>query len=327
MSERSLIASMLADREAYVTVSPRLREGDLSEQGRLIVEHIGDYYERDGSAGNCDPEILSRNVGRALGNPKHKEQFAQLISDLAGIEVSPSNVVHDFLAVRREAVGAKVAQAILGGKSEDDILPLMEEFSTLSTGSAGNAIEVLQGPNVRELVEDNFLDGNLIKVMPKSLNDRLDGGCLPGHHIVVFARPEMGKTLFLVNAIAGFLAQDLKVLYVGNEDPVQDIALRVVCRLAGMTKFEVFDNLDDADDVARVKGYDNLTFASLTPGTPRELEALIQDHAPQVILIDQLRNLNMNEENAVQKLEKAATAARNIAKKHKILVSLRNTGG
>jgi len=35
-----------------------------------------------------------------------------------------------------------------------------------------------------------------------------------------------------------------------------------------------------------------------------------------VVLVDQLRNLNVHEDHFVQKLEKAASAVRNLAKKH-----------
>ena len=138
--------------------------------------------------------------------------------------------------------------------------------------------------------------------------------------MLVFARPEMGKTMLLINMIAGFLAQELIVLYVGNEDPISDIIMRVVSRLTGMTKYEVMEDADTADYIAREKGYDNLILAGLSPGTPREIQALIDEFSPDVLIIDQLRNLNVNEEHFVQKLEKAATAVRNLGKLNNILV-------
>jgi len=120
--------------------------------------------------------------------------------------------------------------------------------------------------------------------------------------------------------IAGFLQQELTVLYIGNEDPISDIVMRTVSRLTGMTKYEILDDPDTADQVARTKHYDNLILAGLAPGTPRQIQSLITEYKPDVVMIDQLRNLNVNEEHFVQKLEKAATAARNLGKANNVLM-------
>ena len=245
-----------------------------------------------------------------------------LVSDLASVDASPANVVHDFVAVRREAVGAQLASKLLAGGTPEDVLPLVAEYENwASVDSIGNDDEqVVRGMSVADLVRTSFSDENLIKVYPKSLNDRLDGGVLRGHHIVIFARPEMGKTMLLVNMIFGFLRQDLKVLYVGNEDPINDIVMRVVSRLTGRTKYDVIDDPEAADVTARERGYDNLVLAGLAPGTPREIENLIREYEPDVVMIDQLRNINVGEDHFVQQLEKAATAARNIGKRHNVLM-------
>jgi RecA-family ATPase len=120
--------------------------------------------------------------------------------------------------------------------------------------------------------------------------------------------------------IAGFLRQEKVVLYVGNEDPMLDITIRVVSRLTGLTKYEIYDDLDGAHQAACAMGYEDLILAPLAPGTPREIEALVTEFKPDVLIIDQLRNLNTGDDHFVQSLEKAATAARNIAKAHDVLV-------
>ena len=323
MSERNLLASLMASREAYSTIIDHLEEGDLSEQGNIIASAIKEYYDRDGQAASVSSEILARSVGRSLSNAKHREMFDKLITTLGGTDCSPANVVHDFIAVKREAVGAKLASALAANQSSDKIRPLLDEYnkweSCTSLSDADLAVEIYKGQSVLDLVETTYSEG-LIEVWPKTLNDRLDGGLLRGHHMLIFARPEMGKTMMLVNMIAGFLHQDLGVLYIGNEDPISDIVMRVVCRLTGMTKYEVLDDPDTADQVARTKGYDNLVLAGLAPGTPRQIQELIDEYHPDVVMIDQLRNLNVDEEHFVQKLEKAATAARNLGKANNVLM-------
>jgi KaiC/GvpD/RAD55 family RecA-like ATPase len=322
LSERKTLAAIIRSREAYDTIAPHVRKDDFTEQANVVLRAAAEFYERDNNASSCDLDILSNEICRGLSSPKHKETFKTLVAELGSIEVSPKNIVHDFLGVRREAVGAKLATALASGKSGKDVDALVEEYQqwsqTQSLDSKDSQSSVLRGMPLSEITK-TYAEGELIRIYPSSLNSRLDGGCLRGHHMVVFARPEMGKTLFLVNAIAGFLGQNLTVLYTGNEDPISDIVLRVICRLARKDKFDVLSNPSEAESIARDRGYDNLVLASLSPGTPREIESLVEEFKPDVLLIDQLRNIRMKEDNYVQQLEKAATAARNIGKKYGVL--------
>jgi predicted ATP-dependent serine protease len=195
-----------------------------------------------------------------------------------------------------------------------------------SLGEA-DAPEIRQGLPVEELIAESFTEDGLIEVWPPTLNARLDGGVKPGHHLIVFARPEMGKTMAVIEMMAGFVSQGLTVLYVGNEDPISDVNMRIVNRLSLMNKFEVLNNPVEADTKAREAGYDLLIMASLTPGTPREITALIEEHQPDVLVLDQLKNLNMLNDNKVLALEEAAQQARQWAKRYScVVVSVTQAG-
>ena len=323
MSERNVLSAIVQSRDAYDRIVDHIKEGDFSEQGNIILSHIGEYYGRDAEAQSIDGGLLAASVARSLSNKKHVEMFDKLIDTIASSDVSPGNVIFDFIEVKREAAGAKLASSLAAGNSASKVRPLLDEYGKWDGAEAlgeEDEREIVIGASVSELVAGTYSDEGLIKVWPRSLNERLDGGLLRGHHMLIFARPEMGKTLMLVNMLAGFLAQDLTVLYCGNEDPIADIVMRVVGRLTGMTKYEILEEPELADEVARTKGYDNLVLAGLTPGTPREIQSLITEYKPDVVMLDQLRNINVNEEQFVQKLEKAATAARNLGKANNVLM-------
>jgi KaiC/GvpD/RAD55 family RecA-like ATPase len=228
--------------------------------------------------------------------------------------------MHDFIAVRREAVADKLASTLLAGKDAGE---LVEEYQRWNSADAILSEE--EGPetyvamSMREIMETDNPDA-LIKVWPTALNDRLDGGLLRGHHLVVFARPEMGKTLFLVNAMVGFLKQNLRVLYIGNEEPLQMTAQRMISRITGYDKAACHMEPDAAYEKALENGYDNWVATKLTPGSIPEIERECEKWEPDVLVVDQLRNLRMREDNYVQKLEKAAAAVRQIGKKYNCLV-------
>ncbi len=321
-NERAVLAACLVDRRAFDAIGDHIQESDLTEQGRVVLSAIEDYYERDAKATRVDAEILVRDISRGIPNPKHQRVFEQLVTGLNGMEVSPENVVHDFIGMRRDSVGNKLSVALASGADTTEIRTLIDEYEKWSEAErlADDEEMVVRGANIRELVSAHFHQENLIRILPSSLNGRLDGGMRRGHHVLVFARPEVGKTLFVINMMSGFLRDGHTVLYVGNEDPLPDIVMRVITRLTGMTAQEVQADPDKADELARQVGYDNLILASLCPGTPKEIEALVAEYKPDVVVVDQLRNLHLSEDNRVIQLEKAATAMRNLGKKHSLLV-------
>jgi archaellum biogenesis ATPase FlaH len=289
----------------------------------MLLAHLTRFYERDPKTVVADPELVLASICRELPNPKHHQVFKDMVAALSSLETSPENVVADYLAVKREKVGNTLASALAAGRPPDVVGPLVERYSELLESELSPDKEetrVLVGASVKDLVAARNRDGGLIRLFPNSLNERLDGGLLRGHHVVIFARPEVGKTTFVVNCNRGFLRQQLKVLYCGNEDPIEDVVLRHVSCLADMTKHEVIDDPEGADMLARENGYDNLVLASMTPGTPKEIEALVIEHKPDVIVVDQLRNLMVGEENFTRQLERAAQAVRAIGKKHNCLV-------
>jgi KaiC/GvpD/RAD55 family RecA-like ATPase len=130
----------------------------------------------------------------------------------------------------------------------------------------------------------------------------------------------MGKTLFVVNAVAGFLKQGLTCLYIGNEDPAADLLMRIISRLTGMNKQEVQDDPARAQALLDKRNYDKLVMAPLAPGNFRQIDKLVEKYKAAVVVLDQLRNIDVDSENRTQALEKAATGGRNLAKSKSVLV-------
>ena len=329
MKEKLILASCLQSREAWEKIVAHVKKDDFTEQGKIVFDNISDYYDTDPAAHTCEPEILTDSIARSVHAEKHRAMFEKIITELSATECSPPNVVKDFIGARQDAVGQKLASALLSSDKEK-VEKLLGEYDELSRTTAleeDEGTKVLQGGSIMSLVSNDFDPSQLIPVLPESLNRRLDGGVKRGHHIVVFARPEMGKTMTVINMMAGFLEHGLRVLYVGNEDPISDIVMRVVSRLTGMTKYEVLDDPEHAEAVAFDAGYNNLILASMAPGTIREITSLMEKYEPDVLVLDQLRNLNMHQDHFVQKLEQAATAARNLAKRYNcVVVSVTQAG-
>lgn len=328
MKEQQILASVIHSRGAFDEVKHFLGREDLSEQGWFIWESVVDYFDADPEASRVDCSILRESVARKASADKHKDAFREIIDNLSHFDGSIPNIVDDLLEHKREAMGQRLAVALLAGEKPNGLLQSYGELldaTTLESEDEGE--EDRRGFDVGALVNTDFDPAGLIMVSPSTLNARLDGGVRPGHHLVLYARPEMGKTMMVIEMMAGFVAQGLLVLYIGNEDPIADINMRIVNRLTGMTKLEVLNDPQKADRLAREQGYENIILHSAAPGTPRSIQRLLDKYSPAVLVLDQLRNINTGNDNYVLKLEEAATHARNWAKGYScVVVSVTQAG-
>lgn len=321
--EKYTLASAMASRQVHSYIARHLVTPDLTEQGRLVWKVIGDYYERDVTAQYVDPALLAVLIETEVSNPKHRETLRTVVDNLGQLDVSPENWAQHLVDMRREAVGSRLAASILSG---DDTPALLDEYASLETATFDEEEEedgLVVGPRLTDLFSANAED-DLIMLAPQSLNARLDGGMLRGHHVILFARPEMGKTTFMANLCSGFLRQNLRTLYLGNEEPIKDIIQRVLGRIADKTRHELWADPAGAEAVADEFGYKtNIAFKHMTPGTPREIEEYVIEYKPDVLIVDQLRNLNVKgskSDGFVQHLEAAAKAVRQIGGRHNCLV-------
>jgi len=322
MQEQKILRALLDERANYDLVHEYLEENEFTAEGKIILKEISEFYEVDQHAKNVDLEILASRLERRLPNPKHAKACIGIVKSLP--DVSGANVVQEVLDHKVEILGLELAQAVGAGKSKRDVLPLVERYLDVAgKGSLDEDSKEITNLSVAELLENHFDDKNLIQIAPKALNDRLDGGARPGHHVLVFAPTEMGKTLFVINMVAHFLRQGLKVLYVGNEDPAADIILRIITRLSGKSKSEIKADPAGAQRACDEANYGLLTFADLAPGTFPRIRNLCKRYDPDVVVLDQLSNINVNvgrNESKSGNLEEAAKQARGIAKRFELLM-------
>lgn len=320
MNEQKILASLIQDRANWEKVEPYLDAKDFGPEGGLLLNEIKEFYETDPHAKLVDKEILNARLERRLPNPKHAKSLIAVVNSLP--DVSGANVVQELLDLKATAIGQELAVSIMEGKDREAVQRLLGQYGEALNAEEDTSSEIT-GLRVRDLLENSYDDKKLIQIAPKALNDRIDGGARPGHHVLVFAPTEMGKTLFVINMVAHFLRQKHKVLYVGNEDPASDIILRIISRLSGRDKYAIKADPDAAQRACDEANYGLLTFADLAPGDFPRIRSLVKRYTPSVVILDQLSNINVNvsrNESKTGSLEQAAKEARSLAKRSQLLV-------
>lgn len=251
--------------------------------------------------------------------------FKSLIESL-DLEVSLPNILKEIIDLKITSVKFKLSSAFASQSTDNvaEINSLLEEWTELNDGLlteevTDNKYTVVRAPTVSEIF-DNSKAENRIQIYPKVLTEALGGGVLRGHHIVFFGRPEIGKTTFLLNMCYGFLKQGLTVLYVGNEDPANDIFERFLWRLSGLGAEESKKDPERVAKIVAQRNYDKFIFCDVDDGTLNGIRCLIEEYRPDVLIVDQARNLSFKDaSNRVLNLETGARGIRGFGKRYNLV--------
>lgn len=319
--ETKILGAAIAARSTYELVNEHLTDKDFSKEYQLVKSMIKDYYERDSSATRVDTDIILSLIESTVPNKKHQERLATYVREAVGEASSVTNVEHMIIEGKLSVIGQKIALAMINKTNPDELIAeyskLKEVKSLAELGSKGT--EFLTHENFVEVMTARQDGGDLLRLYPLAINNYLKGGVGPGHHVVLFARPEMGKTAFNATVACGFANQGAFGIYFINEDRTEDVYIRLVCCLVGQPEEVVVADYERWQQVALQRGLANIMLVSLAPGTLGEIEKFVEQYQPRWVIVDQLRNLSMKETNKVLQLEYAASGMRNIAKKHNLV--------
>jgi len=323
MNEGSIIAALIQSRKAYDSIAKYHDDGDFSDMGELIYKELVKYYNRDDDAHCMDVQSLLARLNRAY--PKHIEKFESFLDRVK--RVSVENILEDYRDMKADSIGELIGGYLLA-KQHDKAAPLLEKYSSIQADGlqdSDDAPVVYADADVSTFA-DTLTTKNRIPIAPCELNDAFDGGLIVGSHLLVYAPPECGKTAFGINlaystACTKRSREGTPTLYIGNEESADMYLMRLLCRFTQWEAQKVQADRPGAMKLARQRGWKNLTFVHLTPGSVAQVQALILEHKPKVVIIDQLHNLILGkgkEPEKTQWLEKLAYVMRMFYSRHKV---------
>ena len=316
MLDGKVIRACLDSRDAFYKVKDHIANEELSLQGQTWWPLIGEWYAHDTRAQKVDMELLVEQ-GKVKLPEAHLDTLVGWIEDLPAVD-SPDNVVKHALELKRYIKGNELCQAIQG-RQDAKVDFLLSEYSDLRAATTLGRSEITWTMDDGSM--DTLLDReNLIKVGPSKLNTKLLGGAIPGDSLLVFGRPEAGKTLFTVNMVAGFLKFGHRVLYVGNEEGTYKTRKRIINNLSDCDNDAYAADPEGAIAKAKANGLDNLFICHMQPGSPAEIEDAVKEIRPLIVVVDQIRNLALPKvEKLTDRLGELSTQMRSLAGKHQFL--------
>lgn len=283
----------------------------------MLFDFIDGYYSRDAGVSRVDRVLLSEQIANATTNEKHTTRFLAILDEAWSLDTSEKNVSDLVLEMKKRELAEELAVAITNDKPHEELLNQYSEI--LKTTSLEEAldlgVEVFDSSDLDDLLLSAQERPGVLKAYPLSLNDRLDGGLAGSDHMVLYARPNQGKSAMVLTLACGFGRQGARGIIFSNEERAERLRLRALSCATGMTSREIRDNPQAAKDIAEQSGYNNIIFVSLSPGTLHQIEALVEKYEAKWFIVDQVRNLAMRSENRTNQLEMAAQGIRNIAKR------------
>lgn len=310
----SLLAASMRDRDVWDAFDASGEAAKAPEDLAPFVEAVRAFYTTDPNVRAVEPSLIGAATAGITRDPKRKEAMRATLAALTSAAVSVPNVKAAMRAVQSRRVGEALATKLLIPSKDGptEIAALMDEYIGLQ--SAGERDD---SPDWSAEALADVLGEATVPIYPRSIGQRLRGGLRPGHHMIVFARPEMGKTALALHMAVMAASRKANVLYCTNEDAVRDLMMRSLM-LFNRQSFEWTEkNTGQAIMVARGFGADRIRFHDMAPGALAEVDRMVRKTRPDFVVIDQLRNMAGGKtENMTQKLDSLAQGARNIGKRH-----------
>jgi len=338
-AERSLLGSLLLDKEAFNRVADIISPGDFYQHNhQTVYEAALRLYEKQ------DPiDLLSlSNKLKEMGELENIGGMSYLTS-LAGAVPTSAHVVTYANIVRRKKMLRDLIDAAnhiisLGYREEEDVENLLDEaekklFSVSQRSIGKNFLDV--GSTLDEAIVriTTQHDGNLRGYKTGYLDlDNTLGGLQRSDFIILAARPSVGKTALAINLAYNVAKQGIPVGIFSMEMSIDQVVDRFIALASGASLWEMRTGKlsHEGDDLLRVTmACDDLKklpiFIDDSP-SPNILQMrtmarrLQAEHGLGLLIVDylQLMSSRKNYDSPVQQVTEISRGLKALAKELKI---------
>lgn len=319
MIEKQLI-KLLLNKDFYEKNKGKISKGMFTNGTGNLYETISKAHTKSQNDLTL-PEVESLHVD--VYNPAltrtARDNFRNLIEEIQNEKDSDREIASEILSSLHKRNTAQqiavVATEIFNGR-EGGFNDIQNLLDSAKDNLSKEDYEFVTS-DIHELLEC-LKDRSKYKFNLESLAERV-GGVGPGNLVVVFARPESGKTAFWVSLVAnenGFAHQGAKVVALVNEESGYRTKMRIINAFTGMTLHDIEKEPEvAAKKWAEIK--DNIHIADTVDWNLDKVDSLAAETKPDILVIDQLDKVHVsgNFARTDEKLRAIYTGAREIAKR------------
>ena len=324
MIEKQILKLML-NKKFYVQYKGQISRNVFQGSFGALFETIQKAHEKYDADLSVD-ELYTLHTG--VYNPAltraAKEQFSELVEDIKETTEPSEAIAKDIVNIMSQRdvaqrIAIEATEIFNGKPAEFDIInKIIEDHKK------GLPEEKME--SVTDDIEDLIKQLNVISKWQFNLMRLKENisGVGPGNLVIIFARPEVGKTAFWVNLVAGpngFAEQGAKIHAFINEEPAVRTQMRAITCFTGLNREQISENIDEAyEEWKRIK--DNIEMIDTVDWTVQDIDRHCEKYNPDVVVIDQLDKIGITGSFARtdEKLRAIYTSAREIAKRRNCVV-------
>jgi len=324
MIEKQILKLML-NKKFYVQYKGQISRNVFQGSFGALFETIQKAHEKYDADLSVD-ELYTLHTG--VYNPAltraAKEQFSELVEDIKETTEPSEAIAKDIVNIMSQRdvaqrIAIEATEIFNGKPAEFDIInKIIEDHKK------GLPEEKME--SVTDDIEDLIRQLNVISKWQFNLMRLKENisGVGPGNLVIIFARPEVGKTAFWVNLVAGpngFAEQGAKIHAFINEEPAVRTQMRAITCFTGLNREQISENIDEAyEEWKRIK--DNIEMIDTVDWTVQDIDRHCEKYNPDVVVIDQLDKIGITGSFARtdEKLRAVYTSAREIAKRRNCVV-------
>ena len=318
MIEKQLI-NLLLDKDFYEENKGRVSKTMFTNGTGTLDETITKAHANSDTSLSIDEiSTLHTEVYNPALTRVARDNFSDLLEEVRNQKPNKKIAVTILESLHKQAIAKQIAVKATemynntNDTTFNDIQTLIDESNGVNKEEYENVTDDIH------LLIDALKDNTKWKFNLSELRDRVNG-IGDGNFLIVFARPESGKTAFWVNMVAGqggFASQGAKVCALINEEPAIRTQMRLVNAHTGMSFAEIKDNPTKAGESwANIK--DNMRILDTVDWSLDKIDSYVAKEKPNVLIIDQLDKVHVTGTFARtdEKLRAIYTGAREIAKR------------
>ena len=305
-------------KEIYDGVKDVFTASSFTDELEDIATVVADCHDQ--FEGNLDHDIVEQSLfdTKVMSTAK-KHNLSEVMQRIVSSEPVDTDVARTFvfsLARKAQRLAALNALALVIEKNEDSHANVISILDSLPIEEQEDS-EIIS-LDLSDLSEHLTNNGKFMSSIP-ALTTNV-GGYARQNFVIMFGRPEVGKSSLVAYEVAGFLKQGWYVDYYANEEPGRKIALNIRRAVTGETDSDL-QSLEE-DDTIWPKLMPNLRVRQVGDISIETIIARAQKDRPDIIVLDQLDKMSMDGKfnNTADRLKALYERARVLAKSVDCLV-------
>ena len=294
------------------------------EPVKILGDCIVAYYSRYTDSENINKAELRTFFDKRYPVHHLREHIFKLIDEVFEAEINEQLLNDTVKGVIQRSCAAELSEIsmqVLQGESErfNEIENVLEKYRTVMEEADENRNPFFSA-SLSEMDDMSAKSG--LSWPLKAFQDALGPLCggTSGH---IFARPNTGKTSMAIFCMAHWAQQmdEGCILWCNNEELNKRMWLRYMCSVLHMTQEELFAERERNEMLFKERGGDKVKLYDSPHMELEEIESLIREYEPKVVVIDIADKVHFHGESSFDntvRLQRLYALYRELCKKYEV---------